>query len=188
MSMKRILLLVGDFSEDYEVMVPFQALLAQGHAVHAVCPGKAAGQSIATAVHDFGGYQTYTETQGHRFTLTHDFAGLDPAGYDALLIPGGRAAEYQRLDPAVQALVAHFVATDKIIAAICHGVQLLTATGVVRGRRATAYPACRPEVEQAGGAWVETPLDGVCVDGKLITIPAWPAHPALLRALYKALA
>ncbi|MCH2222508.1 MAG: DJ-1/PfpI family protein [Dechloromonas sp.] len=188
MSMKRILLLVGDFSEDYEVMVPFQALLAQGHAVHAVCPGKAAGQSIATAVHDFGGYQTYTETQGHRFTLTHDFAGLDLADYDALLIPGGRAAEYQRLDPAVQALVAHFVATDKIIAAICHGVQLLTATGVVRGRRATAYPACRPEVEQAGGAWVETPLDGVCVDGKLITIPAWPAHPALLRALYKALA
>lgn len=187
--MKRILLLVGDFSEDYEVMVPFQALLAQGHDVHTVCPGKAAGQSVATAVHDFAeGYQTYTETQGHRLTLTHAFSAVDAQTYDALLVPGGRAAEYQRLDPAVQSLVAHFASANKVIAAICHGVQLLTATGVVRARRVTAYPACKPEIELAGGLWVDTPLDGVCVDGNLITIPAWPAHPALLQALYKALA
>jgi protease I len=186
--MKKVLMLVGDFVEDYESMVPYQALLMLGAAVHVVSPGKLPGQSVITAVHDFvEGYQSYVETLGHRFAVTHDFETIDWRDYDALVIPGGRAAEYLRINPKVVALVQGMNGAGKVISAICHGVQLLTATGVVEGRRTTAYPACRPELEQAKGIWVDTPMDGVCVDGNLVTSPAWPSHPAFLNALRKLL-
>ena len=182
--MKQILMLVGDFVEDYEAMVPYQALTMLGAAVHVVCPGKKPGQKVATAVHDFAeDYQTYVETFGHRFEVTHDFEAVEATEYDALVIPGGRAAEYLRLNAKVVRLVQDMFASKKVVSAICHGVQLLTASGVVEGRRTTAYPACRPEIEQAKGIWVETAMDGVCVDGNLITSPAWPSHPAFLNAI-----
>jgi protease I len=177
MSVKKILMLVGDFVEDYEVMVPFQALLMVGHQVHAVCPGKVAGDKVRTAVHDFEGDQTYSEKPGHNFTLNATFSEINAANYDALVIPGGRAPEYLRLNPEVIAVVQSFADAGRPIAAICHGAQLLTAAGVVRGRTCSAYPACGPEVTRAGGTWVDIPVDKAYVDGNLVTAPAWPAHP-----------
>ncbi|MGC3962701.1 MAG: DJ-1/PfpI family protein [Rhodocyclaceae bacterium] len=178
MAAKKILALVGDFVEDYEIMVPFQALQTVGHTVHAVCPDKKAGEAVATAIHDFEGQQTYSEKRGHNFSLNATFAEVDPSSYDALLIAGGRAPEYLRLNPKVIDAVKHFFTADKPVAAICHGPQILAAARVIDGRKVSAYPACRPEVELAGGRYADIPIDGAVTDGKLVTAPAWPAHPA----------
>ncbi|QRY79446.1 DJ-1/PfpI family protein [Pseudomonas sp. PDNC002] len=180
MAAKKILMLVGDYAEDYETMVPFQALLMVGHTVHAVCPDKKAGQSIRTAIHDFEGDQTYSEKPGHNFALNATFADVRAEDYDALLIPGGRAPEYLRLNAKVIELVKAFDAAKKPIAAVCHGAQLLAAAGVLKGRACSAYPACGPEVTLAGGEYVDIPVDAAHVDGNLVTAPAWPAHPAWL--------
>jgi len=174
---KKVLMLVGDFGEDYEVMVPFQALQAVGHVVHAACPGKKAGEKVRTAVHDFEGDQTYSEKRGHDFTLNASYAEVRPQDYDALVIPGGRAPEYLRLDRTVLATVRHFSEARKPIAAICHAAQLLAAAGVIQGRKVSAYPACAPEVRLAGGEYMDVPIDKAVVDGNLVTAPAWPAHP-----------
>ncbi len=182
MAAKKILMLVGDFVEDYEVMVPFQALLMVGHTVHAACPDKKAGDFVRTAVHDFEGDQTYSEKPGHNFTLNATFSEINAEDYDALVIPGGRAPEYIRLNPEVLKIVQHFSQADKPIAAICHGAQLLAAAGAVRGKSCTAYPAVGPDVANAGGEYVEIPVDKVHVDGNLVTAPAWPAHPEWLAA------
>lgn len=187
MAAKKILMLVGDFGEDYEIMVPFQALLAIGHAVHAVCPDKQAGEWVATAIHDFEGHQTYSEKPGHRFTLNAAFADVRPDQYDALVIPGGRAPEYLRLNPKVLEVVRHFFAANKPVAAICHGAQLLAAAGVLEGRTCSAYPACRAEVEVARGRYAEITIDGAVTDGNLVTAPAWPAHPAWLAQFLQVL-
>jgi protease I len=180
MAAKKILMLVGDFVEDYEAMVPFQTLLAVGHQVHAVCPDKKAGDFVATAIHDFEGQQTYTEKPGHRFTITHDFALVKAADYDALLIPGGRAPEYLRLNPDVIAIVQHFAASHKPIAAVCHGAQILAAAKVLEGVKCSAYPACQPEVEAAGGHYANIAVTAAVTDRHFVTAPAWPAHPAWL--------
>jgi protease I len=187
MAAKKILMLVGDFVEDYEVMVPFQALQMIGHRVDAVCPGKKAGDKVRTAVHDFEGDQTYSEKPGHNFALNATFSEVRPEQYDALVVPGGRAPEYLRLDEDVLRVVRHFAEARKPIAAICHGAQLLTAAGVVEGRQCTAYPAVGPEVRRAGGQWVAVPVDQAHTDGNLVTAPAWPAHPAWLTAFLKVL-
>ncbi|HOW70655.1 MAG TPA: DJ-1/PfpI family protein [Phycisphaerae bacterium] len=187
MSAKKILMIIGDFVEDYEVMVPYQALTMVGHTVHAVCPGKRAGEKVRTAIHDFEGDQTYSEKPGHDFALTATFAGLTPEDYDALVIPGGRAPEYLRLDEKVLKVVRHFAAADKPIAAICHGAQLLSGAGVLKGRSCSAYPAVGPEVTNAGGVYAHIALDAAHVDGNLVTAPAWPAHPAWLAAFLKVL-
>lgn len=179
---KQILMLVGDFVEDYEVMVPFQALQMVGHTVHAVCPGKQAGEKVRTAVHDFEGDQTYSEKPGHNFTLNATFADIRPEDYDALVIPGGRAPEYLRLNADVIKAVQHFAKTNKPIAAICHGAQLLAAADVLQGKRCSAYPACSPDVTRAGGEYADIPVDDAVVDGNLVTAPAWPAHPRWLAA------
>lgn len=187
MAAKKILMLVGDFGEDYEIMVPFQALLAVGHTVHAACPDKQAGEWVATAIHDFEGHQTYSEKPGHRFTLNATFADLRADAYDALVIPGGRAPEYLRLNPKVLELVRHFFTAKKPVAAICHGAQLLAAAGVLEGRTCSAYPACRAEVEVAKGKYAEIAIDGAFTDGNLVTAPAWPAHPAWLAQFLQVL-
>jgi protease I len=180
MAAKKILMLVGDFVEDYEAMVPFQALRMVGHTVHAVCPGKKAGDKVRTAVHDFEDDQTYSEKPGHLFTLNAAFAEVRADAYDALVIPGGRAPEYLRLNESVLQIVRHFAQARKPIAAICHGAQLLTAAGVVQGRSCSAYPAVGPEVTGAGGRWVDVGWEGAHVDGNLATAAAWPAHPQWL--------
>jgi protease I len=184
---KKILMIVGDFVEDYEVMVPFQALQMVGHTVDAVCPDKASGDTIKTAIHDFEGDQTYTEKPGHNFVLNATFADVDAANYDALVVPGGRAPEYLRLDDRVLEIVRHFSEADKPIAAICHGAQLLAAAGVLSGKEASAYPACGPEVLASGGTYVARDWPEAHVDGKLVTAPAWPAHPAWLAAFHAVL-
>ena len=177
MGAKKILMIIGDYVEDYEVMVPFQALQMVGHTVHAVCPDKKKGEQVRTAVHDFEGDQTYSEKPGHNFTLNASFDDINLTDYDALVIPGGRAPEYIRLNERVLELVKHFAEDDKPIAAICHGVQLLAAAGVLDGKACTAYPTVSPEVKSAGGKWIDTPIDKAHVDGNLVTAPAWPAHP-----------
>jgi protease I len=180
MAAKRILMLVGDFVEDYEAMVPFQALLMVGHTVHAVCPGKKAGDTVKTAIHDFEGDQTYSEKPGHRFALNAAFDDIDPSTYDALVVPGGRAPEYLRLNERVLTVVRHFAEAKKPIAALCHGPQLLAAAGVLKGRSCAAYPAVGPEVRAAGGNYVGIGVDQAHVEGNLVSGPAWPAHPAWL--------
>lgn len=187
MSAKKILMLVGDYVEDYEVMVPFQTLLAVGHTVHAVCPDKAEGDSVRTAVHDFEGDQTYSEKPGHNFALNATFADINEADYDALVIPGGRAPEYIRLNERVLEIVRHFDAENKPLAAICHGAQVLAAAGVLDGRSCSAYPACGPDVTRAGGEYMDIAVTDAHTDGNLVTAPAWPAHPAWMAAFFKVL-
>ena len=178
---KRILMLCGDYGEDYETMVPFQTLLTLGYTVHAVCPDKKAGDYVMTAIHDFEGAQTYSEKPGHRFTLNANFADVNTANYDALLIPGGRGPEYLRLNARVLAITREFAESGKPIAAVCHGAQLLAAVpGIIRGKRISAYPACRPEVELAGAMFADIAIDAAVTDGQFVTAPAWPAHPAWL--------
>lgn len=187
MGVKRILMLVGDYVEDYEVMVPFQALLMVGHTVHAVCPDKKAGEFVRTAIHDFEGDQTYSEKRGHNFVLNATFAEVSADDYDALVIPGGRAPEYIRLNDAVLKMVQHFSRAGKPIASICHGAQLLAAAGVIEGKACSAYPAVGPDVTRAGGRYVDIPMDKAHVDGMLVTAPAWPAHPDWLARFLQVL-
>lgn len=189
MARKRILMLVGDFVEDYEVMVPFQMLQMVGHEVHAVCPDKSAGDTVTTAIHDFEGHQTYSEKRGHNFRLNANFEGLNEQSYDALVIPGGRAPEYLRLNERVLQIVQHFVTARKPVAAICHGPQLLAAAGGLQDKACSAYPAVKPEIVSAGGKFVpanET-FDNAHVDEWLVSAPAWPAHPAWIRKFLEVL-
>jgi protease I len=183
MAAKKILMIVGDYVEDYEAMVPYQMLLMIGHQVDTVCPDKKPGQSVATAVHDFDGAQTYSEKRGHNFAVTADFAAVIPAHYDALLLPGGRSPEYLRLNPRVLAMVRHFAETNKPIASVCHGQQMLLAAGVLSGRRLMAYPALQPDIEIAGASWcdVNATYSNAAVDGNLVTAAAWPGHPEWIR-------
>ncbi len=187
MAAKKILMLVGDYVEDYEVMVPFQALQMVGHTVHAVCPDKKAGEKVRTAVHDFEGDQTYSEKPGHNFSLNATFAEVEASEYDALVIPGGRAPEYIRLNQKVLEITRHFALANKPIAAICHGLQVLVAADVLEGKSCTAYPACGPDVMKVGGLYVHIPADEALVDGNLVTAPAWPAHPNWLAEFLKLL-
>lgn len=180
MSARKILMLVGDYGEDYEIMVPFQALQMVGHTVDAVCPDKTAGDSVRTAIHDFEGDQTYSEKPGHNFALNATFAEIDETDYDALVIPGGRAPEYLRLNERLLEIVRHFANTGKPIASICHGAQILAAAGIIGGRRVSAYPACSAEVKLAGGEYADIEVTDAVTDGNLVTAPAWPAHPAWL--------
>ncbi len=183
--MKKVLFLTGDFTEDYETMVPFQMLELIGYTVHAVCPDKKKGDTVKTAIHDFEGDQTYTEKPGHLFKLNYSFDDVKVNDYDGLVIPGGRAPEYLRLNKKVLEIVNHFFAENKPVAAICHGIQILTTAGVVKGRKLTAYPAVGPEVTTAGGEFQDIPVDKAFVDGNLVTSPAWPAHAAFIREFMK---
>lgn len=189
MASKKIVMLVGDFVEDYEAMVPYQILTMVGHTVDTVCPGKRSGDTVKTAVHDFVGDQTYAELPGHRFAVTADFEAVRAESYDALVVPGGRAPEYLRLNPRVLEVVRHFFEKDKPVAAICHGPQILVAAGVLKGRRCLCYPAVGPELSAAGAHYVEAngSFSNATTDGNLVTAPAWPAHPAWMREFLKLL-
>ena len=184
---KNILMLVGDYVEDYEVMVPFQALQMVEHKVDAVCPGKKAGETIRTDIHDFEGDQTYSEKRGHNFQVNATFEDVTAGSYDALVIPGGRAPEYLRTNEKVLEIVRHFFDAGKPVAALCHGAQLLVAAGVAKGRSISAYPAVAPEVTLAGGKYVDLPMTEAHVDGNLVSGPAWPAHPAWLAKFLQVL-
>lgn len=185
--MKKILFLTGDFTEDYETMVPFQMLEMVGYEVHAVCPGKNKGDIIKTAIHDFEGDQTYSEKPGHNFVLNYSFDDVKVGDYSGLVIAGGRAPEYLRLNEQILGIVKYFFHNDMPVAAICHGIQILTAANVVNGRKLTAYPAIGPEVTLAGGDFQDIPVNDAFVDGNLVTSPAWPAHPSFIREFLKLL-
>lgn len=182
-----ILMITGDFVEDYENMVPYQTLLACGYKVDAVCPDKKVGETIATSIHDFEGHQTYTEKVGHNFVLNATFDDVNADDYDALYLPGGRAPEYLRLNDRVIELIQQFSSSNKPIASICHGAQLLSAANIIKGKKVSAYPACRPEVMLAGAEYVDLDMDAAITDGNLVTAPAWPAHPEFLKQFMKLL-
>jgi len=184
---KKILMLAGDFVEDYEIMVPYQALLSVGCEVDVVCPGKKKGEIIATAIHDFVGFQTYVELRGHNFQINKTFDDVQLDDYDGLYVCGGRAPEYIRLNDKILAYARHFFENNKPVAAICHGIQILTAAEVLKNRTLTAYPAVGPEVTLAGGIYKEIDADKAITDGNLATSPAWPGHPALLKEFYQLL-
>ena len=184
---KRVLMLAGDFVEDYEVMVPFQALLSIGVDVDVVCPGKNKGEVIATAIHDFVGFQTYVELRGHNFVINKSFNDVKLEDYQGLYVCGGRAPEYIRLNKKVIEFVQHFFAKDLPVAAICHGIQILTVADVLKNKKLTAYPAVGPDITLAGGEYVEVEADQVVIDGNLVTSPAWPGHPAILKEFYRLL-
>jgi protease I len=183
MSAKKILMIVGDFVEDYEAMVPLQMLTMVGHTVHSVCPGKIKGETVKTAIHDFEGDQTYSEKPGHNFVLTANFEEIDPKNYDALVLPGGRAPEYIRLNEKVISIVRHFAENNKPIASICHGPQVLATADVLKGKLCTAYPALKPDVLRAGATWgeVNESFSNAHADGNLVTAAAWPGHPDWIR-------
>ncbi len=185
--MAKVLMITGDFVEDYENMVPFQALIAMGHNVDAVCPGKKAGQTIATSIHDFEGFQTYTEKRGHNFELNATFDDIDIDTYDALYLPGGRAPEYLRMNGKVLDIIRAFISANKPVASICHGPQLLTAAGVIEGKKVSAYPACQPEIVMAGAEYMDIEMTAAITDGMLVTAPAWPAHPEFLKQFHQLL-
>ncbi len=180
---KKILMIVGDYVEDYEVMVPFQALQMVGHTVHVVCPEKEEEEQVITVIHDFENENTYSEKRGHNFTLNETFDDIDTEDYDALILPGGRAPEYLRLDSDVMEVVREFNDNDRPIASICHGVQILISADVVNGKRCTGYPSLEDDIENAGGEWVDADLDEAIIGGNLITAQAWTAHPAWLSKL-----
>lgn len=187
MSKKTILMLVGDYVEDYEAMVPFQVMQLIGHTVHAVCPDKKAGDTVRTAIHDFEGDQTYSEKPGHLFRLNASFSKIKVEDYDALIIPGGRAPEYIRLNPKVIKIVQHFAQQNKPIAAICHGAQLLIAAGVIQGKSCSAYPTLEPDIKHAGGKYIDIPMDKAHDSNNLVTAPGWPAHPDWLTKFLNSL-
>jgi len=187
MANAKLLMIVGDYVEDYEVMVPFQALQMVGHSIDAVCPDKKKGQFVRTAIHDFEGDQTYSEKPGHNFVLNATFAEVKVENYDGLVLPGGRAPEYLRLNEQVLDIVRYFAGADKPIAAICHAAQILAAAGVVRGKEVSCYPACSPEVKLAGGKYAAIEVTDAVTDGKLVTAPAWPAHPTWLAMFQEVL-
>lgn len=187
MAGKKILMIVGDYVEDYEVMVPFQALQMVGHTVHAVCPGKRSGEQVRTAVHDFDGAQTYSEKPGHNFTLNATFSAVHAADYDALVVPGGRAPEYLRMNEQVLKIVQHFSKAGKPIASLCHGPQLLAAAGALAGKSCSCYPAVGADIAGAGGTFVDVPMEQAHVDGNLVTAPAWTAHSAWLAKFLQVL-
>ena len=180
---KRILIIAGDFVEDYELMVPFQCLLMLGHEVDVVCPDKKSGDQIKTAIHDFEGDQTYTEKPGHNFTLNASFDEVVETKYDALVIPGGRAPEYIRLNSRVLEIVKYFNEKNKPIASICHGIQVLIAANVVTNKTCSCYPACSPDLALHGATWADIGFEDAYVDGNLVTAAAWPAHPTWLAKL-----
>ncbi|MFV5441253.1 DJ-1/PfpI family protein [Acinetobacter oleivorans] len=184
---KKILMLVGDYAEDYETMVPFQFLTGLGYTAHAVCPNKKNGDHIATAIHDFEGEQTYSEKRGHNFAINYDFDAINTEDYVGLVIPGGRAPEYLRMNERVIEIVREFDRVKKPIAAVCHGAQLLAAADVLQGRLCSAYPACAAEVKLAGGQYADIAVTEAVTDGHLVTAPAWPAHPAWLAQFVKVL-
>ncbi|XP_031266171.1 protein DJ-1 homolog D-like [Pistacia vera] len=185
---KSVLLLCGDYMEDYEAMVPFQALLAYGVSVHAVCPGKKAGDVCRTAVHEVSGHQTYSESRGHNFALNATFGEIEFSAYDGLIIPGGRAPEYLAMDESVLDLVRKFSISGKPIASICHGQLILAAAGTVKGQKCTAYPPVKPALIDAGASWVEPETLAACVvDGNLITGATYEGHPEFIRLFVKAL-
>ncbi|MBJ6353761.1 MULTISPECIES: DJ-1/PfpI family protein [unclassified Acinetobacter] len=184
---KKILMLVGDYAEDYETMVPFQFLIGLGYTVHAVCPNKKNGDHIATAIHDFEGEQTYSEKRGHNFAINYDFDAVNTEDYVGLVIPGGRAPEYLRMNDRVIEIVREFDRVKKPIAAVCHGAQLLAAADILQGRLCSAYPACAAEVKLAGGQYADIAVTEAVTDGHLVTAPAWPAHPAWLAQFVKVL-
>lgn len=185
---KKILMLTGEFTEEYEIFVFQQGMEAVGHTVHVVCPDKRAGDKIQTSLHDFEGHQTYIERFGHLADINKTFSEVKLEEYDAVYCAGGRGPEYIRTDKRIQAMVRHFHETGKPIFTICHGAQILMAVdGVLTGKRVGALGACEPEVRLAGGTYVDLSPTEALVDGNMVSAKGWTALAAFMRECLKVL-
>ena len=180
--MPKVLILTGDAAESLEVMYPYQRLLEEGYDVDIAAPSK---KKLQFVVHDFvEGYETYTEKPGYTWDADLAFSEVDPSAYAAVVIPGGRAPEYIRNDPAFAPIVEHFFSEEKPVAQLCHAPLALASTGVLKGRRTAAYPALQPDVEAVGAEFV----DGAgVVDGVMVSARAWPDHPTWMREFIRVL-
>ncbi|KAJ3428054.1 dj-1/thij/pfpi family protein [Anaeramoeba flamelloides] len=186
---KKLLMLCGDFMEDYETMVPFVALQCLGHKVIAVCKGKKSGETVKTSVHDFEGQQTYSEKVGHNFWLNGNFNEVlnELDSFDGLVIPGGRAPEYIRLEEEVITITKHFLENNKPIAVICHGPLVLVAAGGLKGRECSAYPACGPDVTLSGGKYIKVESGQSHVEGNIVSAPDWTCMVPWIQNYHKLL-
>ncbi|MFL9503723.1 DJ-1/PfpI family protein (plasmid) [Rhodopseudomonas palustris] len=188
MAGKKILMLCGEFTEEYEIYVFQQGMEAVGHTVHVICPDKKKGEMIQTSLHDFEGHQTYIERFGHLAEINKTFSEVDLNEYDAVYCAGGRGPEYIRTDKRIQAMVRHFHEEKKPIFTICHGVQILVAVdGVVRGKKVAALGACEPEVILAGGTYIDVKPHEAYVDGTMVSAKGWTGLAAFMRECLKVL-
>ena len=183
MSGKKVLMLIGEYSEEYEIYVVEQALEALGHEVDIICPETKAGQMVRTSVHDFGpGVMTWTEHLGHNIEVNVDFDAVDTADYDAVYVAGGRGPEYIRTYPRIREIVREFHRDNKPIAAICHGLQVLVAVPeVIAGKRVAGLFTVEPEVALTDATYVKIGGKDALRDGNLVTAEGWTALAAFIR-------
>ncbi|GGM52412.1 protease [Longimycelium tulufanense] len=180
--MPKVLIVTGDAAEDLEVFYPYQRLLEEGYEVHIAAPS---AKKLQFVVHDFvDGFDTYTEKLGHCWPADLALADVDPADYAALVLPGGRAPEYLRVNADFRRIVEHFFTENKPVAHICHAAVALAPLGVLSGRRVAAWPHCAPDVEVNGGTFVD---EAPVVDGNMVSARAWNDHPAWMRAFVELL-
>lgn len=174
--MAKVLILTGDAAESLEVLYPYQRLREEGYEVHIAAPSR---KKLQFVVHDFvEGFDTYTEKPGYTWDADLAFADVEPADYDALVLPGGRAPEYIRNNDDCKRIVQYFFTVDKPVAQLCHAPLVLAAAGVLEGRRTAAYPALEPDVTRAGAEFVDR---AAVVDGMMVSARAWPDHPEWMR-------
>jgi protease I len=174
---KKVLILAGDAVEALEIYYPYYRCLEAGYEVTIAAPS---AKKLQTVVHDFvEGMDTYIERPAYGLGADEAFENIKPESYDGLIIPGGRAPEYIRLNEHVPGIVKHFFDEGKPIAAVCHAAQIFAAIpDILKGRELTAYIACKPEVLAGGGKYIEENLH---VDANLVSGHAWPDLPGLMR-------
>lgn len=166
--MAKVLILAGDAAEDLEVMYVKYRLAEAGHEAHVSAPTT---RPIKLVVHDFEeGFDTYVERPGRACPVDVPFASVDPSDYAAIVIPGGRAPEFIRVDPEVRRIVVHFFAEDKPVGTLCHGPQVPAALGLLQGRRSSGFPPLAPDIELAGGEYVD---GAAVVDGNMVSCRGW---------------
>jgi protease I len=180
---KAILIITGDAGESYECLYARQRLLEAGLSPRIAAPSR---RRLHLVIHDFEpGWDTYVERPGYGAESDLTFDDVHVGDYEAVIVLGGRAPEDLRHDPRVLAIVGEFAQREKWVFAICHGVQILAAAGLVRGRRVTAYEHCRWEIEAAGATYVST--DQAVRDGRMVTGQTWQSHPEFYRLVFECL-
>lgn len=177
---RQILLITGDAGESFECLFARQRLQEAGFVPVIAAPSR---RRLHLVIHDFEpGWDTYIERPGYGAESDITLAEAREPEYEAILVLGGRAPEYLRHDRRVLDLVRAFDAANKWVFAICHGVQVLAAAGVIGGKRVTAYEHCRWEIEACGATYVAT--DQAVRDDRIVTGQTWQSHPEFYRLVF----
>jgi protease I len=180
---KKILVVTGDAGESYEALYAVHRFLEAGWEPVVAAPSK---RRLHLVMHDFEpGWDTYIERTGYGLDAQATFEEVSAEDFEAILILGGRAPEYLRHDARLLELVRAFQSPDKWIFAICHGIQVLAAAGLVKDRCVTCYELLRHEVAMAGGTWKN---QQAVRDGRMVTAQTWQSHPEFYREIFRCLA